>query len=73
MPNNKSRNSLKERSEHYGDHNFKGRGIIRCASCGGKLRDHPMRPCENLGVRVIHGDKPARGNATGIAKPISTD
>lgn len=71
MPNTKSGNTRKDRSENYGDPNFKGRGIIRCRVCGGKLRDHPMRPCQSLGEQVIHGDPRARSQRTEVAKPIS--
>lgn len=71
--NTKSGNSRGERFEHYGDHTFKGHGIIKCNVCKEPLRDHPMRPCENLGARVIHTAPAARITKEELAKRISAE
>jgi hypothetical protein len=71
--NTKSGNKRGERFENYGNIHFKGNGTIRCQVCGGKLRDHPMRPCDGLGVRVLHTDKKPRSTRANVAKSISSD
>lgn len=41
----------KERSEHFGDHDFKGLGTIMCKACGEPTRDHQgFGPCPKLGL-----------------------
>jgi hypothetical protein len=47
-----------ERSETYGDHDFKGLGITLCHNCGEPTRDHPLEPCRRKpknAVAVIAG------------------
>jgi hypothetical protein len=45
---------------NYGDNEFKGNGIIRCAACDEPLRDHPIGPCPTYNLDRIYVAKPSQ-------------
>lgn len=48
----------------YGDNEYKGAGIIKCAACDRPLRDHRIGPCPSLQTDVIHVARPKRRENT---------
>jgi len=43
---------------NYGDNEFKGNGVIKCAACDEPLRDHRIGPCPTLNTNLIYGGNP---------------
>lgn len=38
---------------HFGDNQYRGRGVLTCAHCGRALRDHSiLEPCVPIGAAV---------------------
>lgn len=59
-----AREPMREGKPHYGDNEYAGNGILKCAACGEPLRDHRIGPCPSLGGDRIYVGRPTRRENT---------
>ena len=49
---------------NYGDNEYRGNGVIKCAVCDEPLRDHGIGPCPNLQGEKIYAASPRTRSRT---------